>query len=561
VLLEKGTANEYTGLAASGSRDVKVVVDHEAVFELYASSRKQILLGSVKVRAVTPIGEISANPRYCALRPGPQTPNPTTCSTHVTWRTGYRFQNRLFYDAQAAHAGVWVVTPEGDKQFLNKPSGDVGPNNVNWITTQGARFELVEFFNRRAVSHVLSSYQVYAVRYADAYEWDDQSRAAKPYTTIQRRHNFHSMSSSGLNPGGDEDWFSLNIRSALKRRIRTMATGSATQTRIDLYGAYETPSDARPMLNLVALGHVQGSAMGAKGGATLLVDRYSRYHNQHPKLTDLLVRITDVNKHQCPPAGNNAPKPGADYCAANSYDLLVSRAEAATNPNAIPHLGLWFDPGRPGTGFDLHRAPNGQYFLLWYTYTQSGGYPIWYLSDSATLVRGVWTAALSKYRWINGAPQATRVGRVTLEMTGSTHARFKWQLSGHSQTDDASFLFGGGNGTGLYFPPSESGWGLSVQANGISTVTYLYLYDGTEPRWVSGSRSGLPNDGQTIQYSRYIGAGLCPWCSGGTARAASIGTINLAVRRSSGWITTRLTLRSGQHWNRTGLNLAALTLQ
>jgi len=53
----------------------------------------------------------------------------------------------------------------GHKQFLNKPSGDVGPSTVTWITSQGARFELLEFFDRRAVSSVLADVQVYAVRY------------------------------------------------------------------------------------------------------------------------------------------------------------------------------------------------------------------------------------------------------------------------------------------------------------------------------------------------------------------------------------------------------------
>jgi len=262
----------------------------------------------------------------------------------------------------------------------------------------------------------------------------------------------------------------------------------------------------------------------------------------------------------CRLAANTAPKPGAAYCQAYSYDLQVTQAEPSTNPAAIPRPGLWFDPGRPGSGFDLHRTANGQYFLLWYTYTQSGGYPIWYLSDSAPLVRGVWRAPLSLFRWIGGTARGTRVGTVSLEMTGSTKGRFKWVLSGHNQTDDAAFLFGGGRGTGLYFPPSESGWGVSVQGDGRRSVSYAYLYDGSQPRWVTGQRTGLPNDGANIRMWRYTGSGLCPWCGGGTATAASSGTARLMLSGNSGWVSTALALRSGRRWDKTRVPLVALTL-
>ena len=50
--------------------------------------------------------------------------------------------------------------------------------------------------------------------------------------------------------------------------------------------------------------------------------------------------------------------------------------------HADPEPGLWYDPGRPGSGLSLHRNGN-TYFAAVYDY-DAASQPVWYFASNAT---------------------------------------------------------------------------------------------------------------------------------------------------------------------------------
>ncbi len=241
------------------------------------------------------------------------------------------------------------------------------------------------------------------------------------------------------------------------------------------------------------------------------------------------------------------------------------------NRYAKPTTGLWYDPSKNGQGLDIQKSSAGSYLVTWYTY-EASGQPVWYISDTSYVGNGVWTAPLFRSTW-NPATQSnslTTVGDLRFEMFDSKTLRFYWDFhyNGTAGWDGSAYythLFGGASATGMWYEPSASGWGFTVahqnSSAGPDTVVTVFLYQGTQPVWVQGTREGTPSDGSSISMLSFVGSNLCPSCTGIPSYVSyNAGSINLNLGSSTGTGSTDLHMPNGSTWDRFGLSLARLTV-
>lgn len=224
--------------------------------------------------------------------------------------------------------------------------------------------------------------------------------------------------------------------------------------------------------------------------------------------------------------------------------------------------GSWYNPSRSGHGIHLSRAGNGNFVLIWYTYLADGR-PVWYISDTKPAVNGVWQGTLYKSSWntSTGTNSLLPAGDVKIEMTGQKAMTFYWDLysvngnnTGFDGAEPFVYLSGGGSYTGLWYEPSYSGWGLSLEyldnPAGIDTVATAFYYAGSEPVWAQGAIEGTPTGNKIVQLTEYTGIGLCPECVGQETRMFPwpAGMLSLDLDAQRGWIEAQS--HSGATWNR-----------
>src|SRR5206468_4149879 len=100
------------------------------------------------------------------------------------------------------------------------------------------------------------------------------------------------------------------------------------------------------------------------------------------------------------------------------------------------------------------------------THYTSTGAPTWLLSDVMMDTCGVYYAVLYSSQWVNGAPDRTVRGTMTLATTSSTTATLSWVLDGVAGSERIQhkefgtwFFPSAPPLTGSYFSPAEDGWG------------------------------------------------------------------------------------------------------
>lgn len=109
-----------------------------------------------------------------------------------------------------------------------------------------------------------------------------------------------------------------------------------------------------------------------------------------------------------------------------------SSATEPMEPGSTPVLpGRWWNPERWGTGWDLNFLHDDTLVLNWYTFDRDSR-PVWLTTDAAPVSEdGLrWSAALFKYRWINGSrSDGERVGSVALSFSAAdpSRAAIRWQ--------------------------------------------------------------------------------------------------------------------------------------
>jgi hypothetical protein len=227
-----------------------------------------------------------------------------------------------------------------------------------------------------------------------------------------------------------------------------------------------------------------------------------------------------------------------------------------------PAAGAWYDPERPGHGFDIQNS-DGVVSVVWYTYTDSGT-PTWYLAV-APLRGSRLQAELLRYRWQNGIATSNVVGSIDLQFEREDRARFNWVLGMRSGSEPIQPLWLGETEesafpTAAWYPPSQSGWGLSIARGGDIYTAIAFLYDiAGEPSWAAGP---IRSSGSNLLFDlfRYRGTNLCPGCSGPSVADASLaGPLSLRITGEDA-AQVEIDLQStGLNWQRSELGFRRLT--
>jgi hypothetical protein len=227
-----------------------------------------------------------------------------------------------------------------------------------------------------------------------------------------------------------------------------------------------------------------------------------------------------------------------------------------------PQGGNWHNPNRSGHGIELQTAGD-QLLAIWYTYREDST-PTWYLA-SGEHTGDEWQAPLLSFTWDGTQATPETVGSLSLAFSDPTHAELSWELHGDSGTEPFEWLaFGETTGplypTASWFPPAESGWGLSLERVGTQDLAVVYFYDAQgEPTWALGTGSF----DATLELESFFSETLCPGCAGAPLRESiPAGTLDVAVeRRKRGLLDIDVSFPSpieGQ-WSRTDLEIQPLT--
>ncbi len=154
----------------------------------------------------------------------------------------------------------------------------------------------------------------------------------------------------------------------------------------------------------------------------------------------------------------------------------------------------------------------GDYTVIWYTY--EGTEPVWYISDTAAVQNGTWSAGLYRSTWNDSLGYNTLavVGSLGFTFTSDSQATFHWNLNGASGDEPYQLLFSGSGRSGSWYPPSESGWGLSIAEDANIAIVTVQYYLGGQPTWAMGGSTPGVNLNATMV--RHHANNLCPGCTG-----------------------------------------------
>ena len=220
--------------------------------------------------------------------------------------------------------------------------------------------------------------------------------------------------------------------------------------------------------------------------------------------------------------------------------LLAASALAATVAERSPFAqGLWWEPARSGSGFEMFNA-GGQVMVVWYTFDE-GGRPTWYTAQGTQASLGTQSWPLLKHRWVNGRKaEPSVVGSLLLGLTNPESAQVAWQVGSQRGTSTIEpFVLSGvvneQDRSGTWFDPLNSGWGLTLTEQGDITGGALFTYDAAgEPTWAAGFGRGKAS------VELFVSSGACPWCAYRAPSTLSAGRISFDFRGEGD-----LTLRNG----------------
>lgn len=181
-----------------------------------------------------------------------------------------------------------------------------------------------------------------------------------------------------------------------------------------------------------------------------------------------------------------------------------------------PAVGLWMNPLRPGHGLNIQMAGE-RLTLVLYSY-DGEAHPVWYTAVGKPNDTS-WQSDLFQYHWNDTQQAATahKVGTAKLQFDDPTHATFSWQLneqSGNEAIELAVFAEGvpGQNYTGLWYAPSQPGYGLSFISQGQTIIAMHAHYDAKgDSSWAMGAADAASQP-VAITMQRFSGSCLsCPY--------------------------------------------------
>jgi hypothetical protein len=211
--------------------------------------------------------------------------------------------------------------------------------------------------------------------------------------------------------------------------------------------------------------------------------------------------------------------------------LLATCAFAASVAERSPFVqGLWWDPTRPGNGFEIFNTRD-QVALIWFTYSEAGD-PVWYSAQGAPDRIGSEAWPLLRHRWSGSRHEAPAVvGSIRLSLLHAQSAEIAWELGNARGTwaIEPMILSGVVNETdrtGVWFDPRNSGWGLSLTEQGDVFGGVLYTYDGAgSATWAMGFERAR---GGSVAFHAYRGA--CPSCAQRAPVATAVGSLSFELR-------------------------------
>jgi hypothetical protein len=240
------------------------------------------------------------------------------------------------------------------------------------------------------------------------------------------------------------------------------------------------------------------------------------------------------------------------------------------NSQIIPTNGLWYNSSRSGNGNDMYFNSNGLTYLQ-YTALPNRS-PIWYITTNTSKDGNQYSNELSKISYNGGFNPNTAATRdlvgtsltTVLDSNNAIQTRF---INGEFSAEKIkSFIFSADitsqQRTGLWYNPSESGWGQTVGTQGDAEVVINYLYDEAgQPYWVLGSGSNLAV--QDINMNHFNA--FCPHCPVTPLNSDVVGTvrINYAAGNTTATLESMsITVDNQEHpsqWSRSNLPLILLT--
>ena len=247
---------------------------------------------------------------------------------------------------------------------------------------------------------------------------------------------------------------------------------------------------------------------------------------------------------------------------ADGYFALSSLVDYDLNQLIEPTQSLWYNPSRSGWGIDLTRASTTQ-AVTWYRYNEDGTQPTWLQAVGVLTQQNQWQGDMNHVTWNGMTPKLQGFGEISMiytsESTGvisisepdKTYTEPLFALNTRGQ-NCAQFDGTALDVSGLWFLPTQSGFGNSVLATDNTETTVMYFYDALGlPTWTIGTRdltSGITQMNQTSN-------GFCPDCAFSAINQTQVGTVmNTYSNDSIGTTSADIQLLAplSGHWQSTG---------
>jgi hypothetical protein len=210
--------------------------------------------------------------------------------------------------------------------------------------------------------------------------------------------------------------------------------------------------------------------------------------------------------------GNNGSCSTVTNCAPNSSN------------NIQPTNGLWYNPRRSGNGNDMYfqdgnDADSEIDSLTYLQYTAlPDRSPIWYITSPIAMQNNQAENNVLKISYngpfLTSNQSVETVGSSTTTLIDANNAIQTRTINGEFSADLMNaFVFSNDSTplqrTGLWYNPSQSGWGQTVGTQGDVEVIVNYLYDNSgQPYWVLGAGVNSNVSDIDMQYSDTF----CPHC-------------------------------------------------
>ena len=250
----------------------------------------------------------------------------------------------------------------------------------------------------------------------------------------------------------------------------------------------------------------------------------------------------------------------------------VSNCSVNSNNSIQPTNGLWWNPNRSGNGTDMYFLDDRLIYVL-YTALENRS-PTWYITGAEDYFQNNQAYNDLDKHSFNGpfstsSPRnVNKVGDSFTTLIDVNHAIQTRTINGQFSADLLE-VFNFDNNvtteqrTGLWYNPSEDGWGKTIGTQGNTEVVVSYLYDNNgQPYWLIGTGSNNTTDNVTMDYINVF----CPHCPSIPLKVADQKPGNVRINydssnKSATLESMNININNGEHdtqWNRINMPLKSL---